>query len=136
MNDTKGSANAKPATKGMLRCFYTVLYSIKGTKAAWKYEESFRQEIMIFIVGAPAAIYLGQTLTEIILMIGSLLLLLIVELLNSAIETVVDRVSTEQHELSGRAKDLGSAAVMFVILGTIALWAAILLNHKYAYLSS
>ena len=131
MNESKGELpeTAKPPTKGMLRCFSTMLYSIKGLKAAWKYEESFRQEVAIFVVATPAAIYLGQTLTEIILMIGSVLTLLIVELLNSAIETVVDRVSTEQHELSGRAKDLGSAAVMLCILGAIAIWAAILLNH-------
>ena len=131
MNEIKDElpVSAKPESKGVLRCFYTVLYSIKGIKAAWKYEESFRQEVAIFVVATPAAIYLGQTLTEIILMIGSVLILLIVELLNSAIETVVDRVSTEQHELSGRAKDLGSAAVMLCILGTIALWASILLSH-------
>ena len=123
MNKSEAPETAKPPSKGVLRCFSTMLYSIKGLKAAWKYEESFRQEVVIFVVATPAAIYLGQTLTEIILMIGSVLTLLIVELLNSAIETVVDRVSTEKHELSGRAKDLGSAAVMLVILGTIALWA-------------
>lgn len=127
--DQEDNMSAKPPTKGMLRCFSTMLYSIKGLKAAWKYEESFRQEVMIFVITTPLALYFGQNLTEKVLMIGSIVLLLVVELLNSAIETVVDRVSTEQHELSGRAKDLGSAAVMLCILGAIAIWAAILLNH-------
>jgi diacylglycerol kinase (ATP) len=131
MNESKDELpeTAKPPTKGLLRCFSTMLYSIKGLKAAWKYEESFRQEVGIFIITTPLALYFGQNLTEQILMIGSVVLLLIVELLNSAVETVVDRVSTEKHELSGRAKDLGSAAVMLVILGTIAVWASILLSH-------
>ena len=127
--DDNSFTEAKPPAKGMFRCFHTILYSIKGLKAAWKYEESFRQEFFLFLASIPAALYFGQGTVEIIILISSVLLIMIVELLNSALEATVDRIGTEKHELSGRAKDLGSAAVMLCILAAIAIWAAILLSH-------
>ena len=128
-NQQPSGLEVKPPAKGMFRCFYTILYSIKGIKAAWKYEESFRQELGLFVIAVPVSLFLGENALEIILMIFSVLLIMIVELLNSAVEAAIDRISTEKHELSGRAKDLGSAAVMFAIFAAIGTWAAILFSH-------
>lgn len=91
-----------------------------GLRAAWVNEAAFRQECMLTIVLAPLGIWLGQNAVERILLVGSCLLVIVVELLNSGIEAVVDRVGTDRHKLSGRAKDLGSAAV-FVSLVIVAL---------------
>ena len=93
-----------------------------GLKATYKHEEAFRQEVFLLIVSTPLAIWLGETSIEIALLIGSVLLLLIVELLNSAIEAVVDRFGGEIHELSGRAKDMGSAAVFIAMINTGLVW--------------
>ena len=93
-----------------------------GLKATYKHEEAFRQEVFLLIVSTPLAIWLGETGIEIALLIGSVLLLLIVELLNSAIEAVVDRFGGEIHELSGRAKDMGSAAVFIAMINTSLVW--------------
>lgn len=98
-----------------------------GLKAAYKHEEAFRQEVFLLLVTFPLAFWLGETGIEIALLIGSVLLLLIVELLNSAIEAVVDRFGGEIHELSGRAKDMGSAAVFIAMINTGLTWFLILL---------
>ena len=101
---------------------------MKGLAAAYQHEAAFRQEVWLAIVLIPAALWLGQTWSEKFLLIGAVLMLLIVELLNSAIEAVVDRIGEEYHELSGRAKDMGSAAV-FLAMGLLLLvWASVLLN--------
>lgn len=98
-----------------------------GLKAAYKHEEAFRQEVFLLIVTFPLAFWLGQNGVETALLIGSVLLLLIVELLNSAVEAVVDRFGGEIHKLSGRAKDMGSAAVFIAMINTGLTWFLILL---------
>jgi len=90
-------------------------------------EEALRLELLAMLVLVPAAIYLGQTPVERVLLIGAVTLLLIVELLNTAVEVIVDRIGTEHHELSGLAKDLGSAAVGVTLLLAIAVWVLILI---------
>jgi len=101
--------------------------SLAGFKACWKHEEAFRQELIISSLGIPLALYLTDNSIERILLIGSLILLLIVELLNSAIEVTVDRIGLEHHELSGRAKDIASTAVLFAIFLTTMTWLLILI---------
>lgn len=101
-------------------------HSLKGLVAAVRFEEAFRIELVILAAAVPLALWLGPTALDRVLLIGSVLLLMIVELLNSAVEAVVDRVGTEYHELSGRAKDLASAAV-FVAVALVALvWLGLL----------
>ncbi len=102
-------------------------YSIKGRKAAWTHEAAFRQELVLTLVLSISAFFLPVTTLERVLMISSLLLILIVELINSAVEAVVDRVSDDWHELSGRAKDIGSAAVFVALFLALFVWASFLL---------
>ncbi|ELA9864508.1 diacylglycerol kinase [Vibrio parahaemolyticus] len=102
-------------------------YSIKGLKAAWTHEAAFRQELVLTLVLSISAFFLPVTMLERVLMISSLLLILIVELINSAVEAVVDRVSDDWHELSGRAKDIGSAAVFVALFLALFVWASFLL---------
>ncbi|MEE9445830.1 MAG: diacylglycerol kinase [Cocleimonas sp.] len=99
-----------------------------GLKATYKHEEAFRQEVFLLAVSTPLAIWLGDTGIEKALLIGSVLVLLIVELLNSAVEAVVDRFGGEIHELSGRAKDMGSAAVFIAMINTALVWGLVLLD--------
>ena len=101
------------------------IWSAAGVGTAWKNELAFRVEAMIVIIMIPVGIWLGKSAAERSLLVGSCLLILIVELLNSAIETVVDRIGTEHHELSGRAKDMGSAAAFFSMLTAAIVWALI-----------
>jgi len=102
-------------------------YSMQGLKAALRYEAAFRQEAVLFVMLAPLGFWLGRTGIERSLLIGSLVLVLIVELLNSAIEAAVNRVGREPHELAGRAKDLGSAAVFLALLLVVLVWILVLL---------
>ncbi|EHR6175517.1 TPA: diacylglycerol kinase [Vibrio parahaemolyticus] len=102
-------------------------YSIKGLKAAWTHEAAFRQELVLTLVLSISAFFLPVTTLERVLMISSLLLILIVELINSAVEAAVDRVSDDWHELSGRAKDIGSAAVFVALFLALFVWASFLL---------
>ncbi|HCG5090490.1 TPA: diacylglycerol kinase [Vibrio parahaemolyticus] len=102
-------------------------YSIKGLKAAWTHEAAFRQELVLTLVLSISAFFLPVTTLERVLMVSSLLLILIVELINSAVEAVVDRVSDDWHELSGRAKDIGSAAVFVALFLALFVWASFLL---------
>jgi diacylglycerol kinase (ATP) len=101
-------------------------YSIAGLHAALRKEAAFRQELMLFALLAPLGAWYGKTGVERALLIGSLLLVLIVELLNSAVEATVDRISHKRHKLSGRAKDMGSAAVYLAILLAVTVWALVL----------
>ena len=111
---------AKPGNSGIGRILRATKFSAQGIAAAWKNEAAFRQELLLVVILLPAAVWLGQTALERALLIGCLLLVLIVELLNSGIEAAIDRHGDEQHELSGRAKDMGSAAVfMSLLLGTV-----------------
>ena len=107
---------------GTRRLINAVGFSIKGIKAAYKHEEAFRQEVFILVLALPLGIWLGESSVETVLLIGSVLLLLVVELLNSAIEATVDRFGGEHHELSGRAKDMGSAAVFVAVIIAAMTW--------------
>jgi diacylglycerol kinase (ATP) len=118
---------ANQHAKGFERLSNATRFSIAGFKATWQHEEAFRQEVLLLIISCPAAIYLAKTSIEVLLLIGSIVLILLIELLNSAIETVVDRIGFEQNELSGRAKDIGSAAVMLSLIWAVITWSIILI---------
>ena len=118
---------ANQNAKGFKRLINACFFSIAGFKATWQHEEAFRQEVLLFVVTTPLAFWLTADNIERVLLIGSVVLVLLVELLNSAVEAVVDRVGLEHHELSGRAKDIGSAAVMLSLIWAAATWALILL---------
>ncbi len=96
-----------------------------GFRAAWRHEAAFRQELLLSAALLPLAAWLGRSALDYALLVGSLLVLLITELLNSALEALTDRVGTEHHELSGRAKDLGSAAVFAALVLVAVCWAAV-----------
>ena len=115
----------KPGNIGFLRLVRATRYSAQGLAHAWRHEAAFRQEIALLLVLTPVGWWLGATPLERVLLLGSLVLVLIVELLNSAVEAAIDRFGGEQHELSGRAKDLGSAAVMLSLFLVAAIWAAV-----------
>jgi diacylglycerol kinase (ATP) len=111
---------------GLGRLVGATRYSIDGLRAAWREEAAFRQELALAAVLVPIALWLPVSALERLALVGALLLLLIVELLNSALEAVVDRIGVERHELSKRAKDLGSAAVMVALLLLAASWGTVL----------
>lgn len=113
--------------QGIARILKASLNSCKGLKAAWVHEAAFRQELYGTLLFLFPAFYLGDTHVERAILVSSLFLIIIVELLNSAIEATVDRIGLEYHELSGRAKDFGSAAVLISILMTACVWGIILL---------
>ena len=113
---------------GLRRLVNAFGYSIAGTLAAFKHEDAFRQEVTLAIVLIPVAIYFGETAIHQGLMIGSLLLIIIVELLNSSIEATVDRISVKHHKLAKRAKDMGSAAVFFSLINTAVIWFLLLVK--------
>ncbi|EKE72251.1 diacylglycerol kinase [Gallaecimonas xiamenensis] len=113
--------------KGVARIKAAAGYSIKGLLAAWRNEEAFRQESLLMLLLLPLGLWLGQTWLERAILVVPLFVVLLAELLNSAIEAVVDRIGPEHHELSGRAKDIGSAAVfvsltLVVLVWGLALW--------------
>ncbi|MCI5144499.1 MAG: diacylglycerol kinase [Candidatus Electrothrix sp. AR3] len=115
-------------SKHIRHFFQSFGYSIAGFSAAFKHEIAFRQEIFFFCILTPLALLLGDNGVKQALLIGSLMLVLIVELFNSAVEAVVDRISKERHPLAGRAKDLASAAVFLAIVNTILTWGLVLLH--------
>ncbi|MDJ0917411.1 MAG: diacylglycerol kinase [Woeseiaceae bacterium] len=119
----------KPGNTGLLRAFRAARYSAQGLKQAWQHESAFRQEVMLLVVMIPLAIWLGRTLVEQALLIAVCLLVLLVELLNSAIEAAIDRQGSERHELSGRAKDMGSAAVSIALLIVVVVWSAVAIQR-------
>ncbi len=112
----------KPGNHGLKRFYWAAYYSSKGIKAAWKNEAAFRQEAVAMIALMPLALWLGDTGLEKAVLIATCLLVIIIELLNSAIEAVVDRISDEKHPLSGQAKDMGSAAVLISLLIVLVTW--------------
>lgn len=120
--------NPYKVNKGIKRIFLATLYSYQGLYAAARFESAFRQEALLAVLMAPCAFILGQTLLEIIVLFATLVLVLVTELLNSAIEAVVDRISYEWHELAKRAKDYGSAAVHLTLLLCGGTWGAFLLR--------
>lgn len=112
---------------GLVRLVHATRYSLEGLAAALRHEEAFRFEVAAALALVPAGLWLGADRVERALLVGSVLAVLVVELLNSAVEAVVDRVSPERHELAKRAKDYGSAAVMLSLLAAGAVWLLVLL---------
>ncbi|MGQ4584609.1 diacylglycerol kinase [Lysobacter sp. F60174L2] len=121
MADEIGNLPRRPG-----RILLAAKWSIQGLVAAWRHESSFRLEAYLFVLLAPLACWLGQTPVERVLLIGSMLLVLSIELLNSAIEAVIERYGAEFHELAGRAKDMGSAAVFVLMINVVLTWGLIL----------
>lgn len=119
----------KPDARGLLHVVRAFGYSMQGLRAAFRYEEAFRLELLAGVVMLPLALLLGGDGVERALLVGSLLLVLLVELINSAIEAVVDRVSIEHHILAGRAKDIGSAAVFMALVNVALVWGLILFDR-------
>lgn len=120
----------KPGHTGWRHLVHSTSYSLKGLKAAFRNESAFRQELGLCLVLIPLAWWIGDTPVEWILLVGSCFMVLIVELVNTAIESVVDRIGPERHVLSGRAKDIGSAAVMLALIMAALTW-ALLAADKY-----
>ncbi len=120
------------STGGLQRVFRAWRYSLQGLGAALKYEAAFRQEVALVIILVPAAVWLGRDATEVLLLLFSMLLVLVAELLNSAVEALADALSVETHPLLGRAKDLGSAAVMLSLLFSAGLWIHVLAGRLLA----
>jgi diacylglycerol kinase (ATP) len=116
---------AKPGNTGFRRVVNATCYSFAGLRTAWRTEAAFRQECIGVVVLIPVALWLGQNAVQRALLLCSCVLVLIVELVNTAIEFVVDRVGTDHHELSGGAKDLGSAAVFTSIALAMLVWALV-----------
>lgn len=114
------------APRSPFRAWQAFQWSMKGLRATWQVESSFRLEIYLFIVLAPLALWLGENGVERAILISSLFLVLIIEVLNSAVEAVVDRWGPELHELAGRAKDMGSAAVFLADVNVVICWGLIL----------
>ncbi len=117
---------AYSGNQGFTRIIKASQYSWQGLCAAYRHEQAFRQEAWLCALLVPLGLWLGQDGVERALLVASVLLLPLIEILNSAIEAVVDRIGEEQHELAGRAKDMGSAAVAFAILILIAVWILVL----------
>ena len=122
---------SKPGKTGVARIVDAFGYSMKGFAAAWRFEAAFRQEVVLGVILFPAAFWLARTHVELILLLASIFWVLMAELANSSVEAVVDRTGSERHELSGRAKDIGSALVFtsLVLLGLV--W-IIIAAHRFA----
>ena len=114
-------------TRGLERLINATIYSWQGLKASFKHEEAFRQELYLAVFLIPAGLWLGETGTERAILVGVILLVFIVEMLNTGIEAIVDRHGQEPHELSGLAKDVGSAAVLISLINVCVVWALVLL---------
>tara|TARA_B110000503_G_scaffold24921_1_gene39243 strand:- start:1791 stop:2171 length:381 start_codon:yes stop_codon:yes gene_type:complete len=122
-------------TKGILGLLYrrlvlTTKHSIQGIDSALRTQEAFRCEMLASVILLPLALYVATDYLQLILLVGTVLMVLIVELLNTGIEVVVDRISLEFHELSGRAKDVGSAAVLISLILFLAVW-GVIINENY-----
>lgn len=116
---------------GLKRIMAATGYSIEGLQSAWRHEHAFRQELVVVVIGTVVALFLPISSFQKLFLIATLVFVLIVELINSAIEAVVDRVSLERHPLSKNAKDFGSAAVMLAVLIAAASWGVVLFNRFY-----
>lgn len=121
----------KPGKTGIARVIDAFGYSMKGFAAAWQYEAAFRQEVALGVILLPTAFWLAQTPVELVLLISSVFWVWMAELANSSVEAVVDRTGAEKHELSGRAKDIGSALV-FVSLVLLAVVWGIIAYYRFA----
>ncbi|MBN9368166.1 MAG: diacylglycerol kinase [Comamonadaceae bacterium] len=123
-------ANPQKARTGLHRLWHATGYSLAGLRAGWD-EKAFRQEAIAAFVMVPLAFWLGQNWGEVALLAGSVLLVMIVELLNTGIEAAIDRISLEWHPLAKRAKDMGSAAVLLALLVCAGIWSAALYQRFY-----
>jgi diacylglycerol kinase (ATP) len=121
------NVNPQKERKGLSRMWHATGYSFAGLRAGWG-ETAFRQESIAAVLLVPSAFWLGRHWTEVALLAGSVLLVMIVELLNTGLETAIDRVGPEWHALSKRAKDMGSAAVLLSLLLCLGIWAAALVQ--------
>ena len=126
MTNRESPVSQYKSKSGIKRIFSAIFNSLDGLRTAWRLEHAFRQELGVAIPGVIVALLLPVTLLERVALIAVLILMLITELVNSAIEAVVDRISLDHHELSKNAKDLGSAAVMLAVVLAVLTWAAIL----------
>ena len=122
-SDTFQNSNPQKARKGLSRVWHATGYSLEGLRAGWG-EAAFRQEAMAAVVLVPAAFWLAQSWVEASLLVGSVVLVMVVELLNTGIETAIDRIGPEWHGLSKRAKDMGSAAVLLSLVLAVGIWGA------------
>ncbi|OGV74289.1 MAG: diacylglycerol kinase [Methylophilales bacterium RIFCSPHIGHO2_02_FULL_57_10] len=113
---------------GLTRLWNALHYSLDGFKAAYQHEDAFRQEVLMAIVLIPLGIYLGKSGVERALLVGSVLLVIMIELLNSAVEATVDRISLDSHRLAKRAKDIGSAAVLMSLINLAVVWGLVLIG--------
>ena len=120
--------NPQKNRKGLSRVWHAFGYSLAGLRAGWL-ETAFRQEVLASLLLVPAAFWLGQTWVETILLAGTVVLVMIVELLNTGIETAIDRIGPEWHDLSKRAKDMGSAAVLLSLMLCAGTWALALFQR-------
>lgn len=116
---------SKTGQTGLRRIWNAMFYSLQGMVSAWQYEAAFRQEAVLCIIMIPLAFLVGESAVEKVLLAGTCLLVLVTELLNSAIEATIDRIGSGHHELSGRAKDLGSAAVFVSLCALVLAWGVI-----------
>jgi diacylglycerol kinase (ATP) len=128
-NIVKGSLIMANNVTGLTRIIKAAGYSWKGLRAAWQHEAAFRQETIAAIVAIVVALWLDVDAITRVLLVGSVVLVIIVEVLNSAVEAVVDRIGSEIHPLAGRAKDMGSAAVLLTILLAVFVWIMLLVPH-------
>lgn len=115
--------------RGPLGVWRAFRWSLQGLGIAWRVESSFRLEVCAFVVFAPLGLWLGQNGVERVLLVGSMLLVLAGELLNSAVEALIDRYGAEHHEMAGRAKDMGSAAVFLLLMNVLLCWGLLLTPH-------
>lgn len=134
-NSQDKNATDLKGKKGLRRLINATGYSMKGLSAAYRNEAAFREEVLLACVLIPCALLLGLPAVETVLLIGSVLLLMLVQILNSAIEAVVDRIGPELHPLSGRAKDLGSAAVFIAMIILGVTWLLIAAPALWAFLA-
>jgi len=119
----------KPERKGIKRIIAATGYSYKGIIHSWNNEAAFRQEVILACIMIPSAFFIGQSAVEISILILCVFIVLIVEILNSAIEAVVDKASPELNPLAAAAKDCGSAAVFFALIATLIIWLTIIISH-------
>jgi diacylglycerol kinase (ATP) len=124
-----GNLNHRDKPRGFRRLLLAIDASTKGLSGAWRDEAAFRQEVVLALVAAPLGLWLGRNGLERALLVAPVLVVLIVELLNSAIEATVDRIGFEHNELAGLAKDLGAAAVFVALVLVVAVWALVLLDR-------
>lgn len=123
---------AKPGNTGITRIIKAFGFSMQGLRASWKHESAFRQETLLALVLLPAAFWLASTPAELMILLITLFIVVITEVLNSAVEAVVDRVSDDHHQLAGRAKDMGSAAVFLSLVMTAVVWGVLIFERIYA----